>query len=1101
MKNLCLKISFFFFLLIFLSACGKAATHTIKFISDGVVVSETTINDGEKVNKINDPVKDGYEFKGWKVENGDLFEFGTPITKDVTLVATFEEKVSNEVTVIFKNGDIVVKTESIVKGTKLSETTALSYGKDIDGFVGWLLNDKPFDYSIEIDKTITLVASISQKVTVTYKDGNEIFKQSSIEKGSLAVNEEISKSGAIFAGWLLDGSKFDFNTKVDKDITLVASWEEQYFEVTFVMDEQNEVVKVKGGEKAIAPQAKKTGYVFTAWLLDGFEFDINTAITANITLSAAWTEATDTVYTVRHLKENFTTHEFEVAETETFTGTTNSVVNVTPKSYEGWVVEYETYSVTIGADGLTVLDILYVNPTFSFKLNLNGGNTTYESRADLVKDLLKDYNEYGGYNYTMSSLPLGAWVNIDFHTFIYDQKYHDKWIWLCDYLGQVGSSTNAVACRGMLTTSSAAELEAKSENWKYAVSYEFRGFMKGIKYVDNANWNSSDYSKFDLANGFWNTYIKYREKVEYTDQTSAYVLPIPYKEYNNFIGWYDNPSFEGEPITVIHRTTTLYAKYELAAEVTKVTIDNKVNKLEKNDTLQLIWTISPVEALNKAVIFTSSNPQVVSVNDKGLITALNIGTAVITITTISGNCVDKFTVAVPGIDDLLVDFNDSYNGTLKVGESTKITLNPFGKLLPTDVTFSSTNENVITVDSNGNVKGVGEGIANIVMKKDGTTLLTISVTVVGLSDSEKVDQLLKLLIDGNRTVVDAMNVSLWYDGGDHLYQATYGSVNLFLFDSLNLDSTTYFMSDPVSLGKSSGIKSSTEFIVVHDTANTNGGLLSHGAYWKNPSYSTSIHFTVGDYGVVQSMDTKYVAYHAGDGTGTKFEWLPTSVKSNGEAPKIDISSDGYYTINGTKTTLVAPKKDGMILDSSYFSNLGIPYKVGDDGNYYISKTWLCTSQVSRGVIGSYGGNNNSIGIEMCVNTSGDIFDTWQRNAKLVAKLLIENNLDLTRVKQHNTFTGKNCPQSLIGTNYWDTFMEMVTLEYNIQKNFAGATISITSNNPELVDNTGRVIAKPVNSTSVTYKLSVSVGGVTKEVTLCSVIPGTATWNQLNGYFK
>ena len=43
---------------------------------------------------------------------------------------------------------------------------------------------------------------------------------------------------------------------------------------------------------------------------------------------------------------------------------------------------------------------------------------------------------------------------------------------------------------------------------------------------------------------------------------------------------------------------------------------------------------------------------------------------------------------------------------------------------------------------------------------------------------------------------------------------------------------------------------------------------------------------------------------------------------------------------------------------------------------------------------------------MCVNRNGTMIDTWHRNAKLVADILVRHNLDLNRVEMHNTLMVK-----------------------------------------------------------------------------------------------
>ena len=99
-----------------------------------------------------------------------------------------------------------------------------------------------------------------------------------------------TKEGYTFAGWQLDGKKYDFNTGVTKDIELVAVWK-QNFTVTF---------DAKGGTPApgaqtvvedgtaTAPTLTKDGYTFVEWRLDGKKYDFSTPVTKDIKLVAKW---------------------------------------------------------------------------------------------------------------------------------------------------------------------------------------------------------------------------------------------------------------------------------------------------------------------------------------------------------------------------------------------------------------------------------------------------------------------------------------------------------------------------------------------------------------------------------------------------------------------------------------------------------------------------------------------------------------------------------------------------------------------------------------------------------------------------------------------
>lgn len=62
--------------------------------------------------------------------------------------------------------------------------------------------------------------------------------------------------------------------------------------------------------------------------------------------------------------------------------------------------------------------------------------------------------------------------------------------------------------------------------------------------------------------------------------------------------------------------------------------------------------------------------------------------------------------------------------------------------------------------------------------------------------------------------------------------------------------------------------------------------------------------------------------------------------------------------------------------------------------------------------GTYNGNTQSIGIEMCVNRDGDYRKTLQNTIELVKKIMKEENISSGNVVQHNYWSGKHCPTLL-----------------------------------------------------------------------------------------
>lgn len=74
------------------------------------------------------------------------------------------------------------------------------------------------------------------------------------------------------------------------------------------------------------------------------------------------------------------------------------------------------------------------------------------------------------------------------------------------------------------------------------------------------------------------------------------------------------------------------------------------------------------------------------------------------------------------------------------------------------------------------------------------------------------------------------------------------------------------------------------------------------------------------------------------------------------------------------------------------------------------------------------GNMNSIGIEICVNSDGNFKKAVQNAAKLVKKIMKEENIPLSNVVQHNRWSGKNCPRNLRSGAKgvtWNEFIKMV----------------------------------------------------------------------------
>lgn len=102
------------------------------------------------------------------------------------------------------------------------------------------------------------------------------------------------------------------------------------------------------------------------------------------------------------------------------------------------------------------------------------------------------------------------------------------------------------------------------------------------------------------------------------------------------------------------------------------------------------------------------------------------------------------------------------------------------------------------------------------------------------------------------------------------------------------------------------------------------------------------------------------------------------------------------------------------------------------------------------------GNNNSIGIEMCINEDGSYEGAMRHDAKLIAMLLHKYNLSLANVKRHYDWSGKICPNYMITQGRWLEFLGLVDKEYTAMKLLKGKKVTWTVTT-DTCDNTEEVL--------------------------------------------
>ena len=274
------------------------------------------------------------------------------------------------------------------------------------------------------------------------------------------------------------------------------------------------------------------------------------------------------------------------------------------------------------------------------------------------------------------------------------------------------------------------------------------------------------------------------------------------------------------------------------------------------------------------------------------------------------------------------------------------------------------------------------------------------------------------------------------------------------------------------------------YICVHDTGDPGLGAKRWSEVVRDgkigqTTYNASFQYVVGNDGYYHMIPDNEIAFHAGDGHTEEsiFGVLPSGIFTHEytkEKPKIEVNEEGYYLINGEKSKIKAPTNEQgeikkKINDLGIYSEL---QKVENEENtyeYYLGRTWY---NEKYGYISNYGGNLNSIGVESCVNKGSDVYYTWQKLAKLVAKLMDDNNFTIEQVVQHHYFSGKDCPWTKRNSGLWEYFKTVVLAEYQIlQYKKMGFTFEFTSES-EYINEKGRIIKPVKEETTLKYKIKV-----------------------------
>ena len=173
---------------------------------------------------------------------------------------------------------------------------------------------------------------------------------------------------------------------------------------------------------------------------------------------------------------------------------------------------------------------------------------------------------------------------------------------------------------------------------------------------------------------------------------------------------------------------------EINIEKIELSVDNTT--LQKGDTKSLEVTIYPKEASDQKVIFSSSNPEIVTVDDKGNMQAITSGTATITAKAEANDVKAEIKINVYSkVQSISLDYKEIF---LQVNDSFKINAN----IMPEDATnkniiYKINDEGIASIDTDGTILAKNIGKTEIQAIPEENNSLSTSCTLYVVRNLEE----------------------------------------------------------------------------------------------------------------------------------------------------------------------------------------------------------------------------------------------------------------------------------------------------------------------------------------------------------------------------
>lgn len=611
----------FLLMLVVLTCVGCAETKTFKvtFKSDFHDEFSKFVKEGDKVEKPEPLVYEGYNFVDWYL--GDApYDFDAEVTKNLTINAMWEKVQGEKYTVTFKDfDDVELNKVTVEKGEKVNKPADPT--KEGFTFVGWYSDSEckdAFNFDTEVNTDLVLYAKF-EAIVVTY---NVVFKgfngvtlaTFSIEEGetvpAILVPDAPVVDGYEFVGW---DKEF---ASVTEDLIINALYEVVVSEFTVVFaNSELENVTVKDGEKVTKPEDPfKEGFVFVGWFTDEeyiSEYDFDLVVNSDLTLYAKFEEI---VYTINYSLKGGTCNDL-IKEFKNCEDVTLPIPTRKGYKFIGW---YETIDETeVKVDSVENRNYNLVAKweelnKYTVSYDLNGGKFTSQIMNKFDKEIISKGS------FTITQQNVYFWEIYADNVFIYSMNENPNptyslriglcqakvgYIVMCEYMSG-DSNTSYPECDTVIVIS-----EHNSRTYSSVATLIEVGQTILLEGYNN---NDSDVAVNITANII--------EEGELTTSGKFYQeedLFIPERSGYEFLGWYDENNQKVEKVqdkdmNVIAKWVRKIGPVEEELDMIETKLGELFNSVISKD----IELITGDEEVGATISWTSSDESIISNDGK-----------------------------------------------------------------------------------------------------------------------------------------------------------------------------------------------------------------------------------------------------------------------------------------------------------------------------------------------------------------------------------------------------------------------------------------------------------------------------------------------------